>query len=99
MLLVSLSLWNETGLLIHCSPVAGESGWMYILLGISGSALPATSQHEFWNLEEFWNSEYWTELGVMELGVLELGVLKLGVMELGVLELGVGYWKLGVLEL
>ena len=27
---------------IHCSPVAGLSGWMYILFGISGSAFPAT---------------------------------------------------------
>lgn len=44
MLLVSLSLWNETTFCIHCSPVEGESGWMYILLGISGSALPATIQ-------------------------------------------------------
>jgi len=50
MLLVSLSLWNDTILLIHCSPVEGESGWMYILLGISGSALPATIQRELWNL-------------------------------------------------
>ena len=42
MLLVSLSLWKETTLDIHCSPVAGLSGWMYIRFGISGSALPAT---------------------------------------------------------
>lgn len=42
MLLVSLSLWNETTFCIHCSPVLGESGWMYIRFGISGSALPAT---------------------------------------------------------
>ena len=42
MLLVSFSLWNETTFCIHCSPVAGLSGWIYILLGISGSALPAT---------------------------------------------------------
>ena len=41
MLFVSLSLWKETTFCIHCSPVAGLSGWMYILLGISGSALPA----------------------------------------------------------
>lgn len=50
MLLVSLSLWKATGLAIHCSPVAGLSGWIYILLGISGSALPATIQRELWNL-------------------------------------------------
>ena len=41
MLLVSLSLWKEMIFCIHCSPVAGLSGWMYILFGISGSALPA----------------------------------------------------------
>ena len=41
-LFVSFSLWKETTFCIHCSPVAGESGWMYILLGISGSAFPAT---------------------------------------------------------
>ena len=50
MLLVSLSLWKETTLFIHCSPVAGESGWMYILLGISGSALPETIHLLLWNL-------------------------------------------------
>ncbi len=42
MLLDNLSLWNDTTFCIHCSPVAGLSGWMYILFGISGSALPAT---------------------------------------------------------
>lgn len=42
MLLVSFSLWNDTTFCIHCSPVDGESGWMYIRLGISGSAFPAT---------------------------------------------------------
>ena len=42
-LLVSFNLWKETTFCIHCSPVAGLSGWMYILFGISGSALPATS--------------------------------------------------------
>ena len=42
MLFVSFSLWKETTFCIHCSPVAGLSGGMYILLGISGSALPAT---------------------------------------------------------
>lgn len=42
MLLVSLSLWNETTFCIHCSPVDGLSGCMYILFGISGSAFPAT---------------------------------------------------------
>lgn len=50
MLLVSFSLWKATGLAIHCSPVAGLSGWMYMRLGISGSALPATIQRELWNL-------------------------------------------------
>ncbi len=42
MLLVSFSLWKETTFCIHCSPVVGLSGWMYIRFGISGSALPAT---------------------------------------------------------
>ena len=42
MLLVSLSLWKETTFCIHCSPVVGLSGWMYMRFGISGSALPAT---------------------------------------------------------
>lgn len=42
MLLVSLSLWKLTTFCIHCSPLLGESGWMYILFGISGSAFPAT---------------------------------------------------------
>ena len=41
MLFVSFSLWNDTTFCIHCSPVVGLSGWMYILFGISGSALPA----------------------------------------------------------
>ena len=44
MLLVNFNLWKETTFCIHCSPVAGESGWMYIRFGISGSALPATIQ-------------------------------------------------------
>ena len=34
----------------HCSPVVGLSGWMYIRLGISGSALPATIHRLLWNL-------------------------------------------------
>lgn len=42
MLLVSLSLWNDTTFCIHCSPVDGLSGCMYIRFGISGSAFPAT---------------------------------------------------------
>ncbi|GBP84105.1 hypothetical protein EVAR_63243_1 [Eumeta japonica] len=42
MLLVSFNLWKETTFCIHCSPVDGESGCMYMRLGISGSALPAT---------------------------------------------------------
>lgn len=42
MLFVNFSLWKDTTFCIHCSPVEGESGWMYILFGISGSALPAT---------------------------------------------------------
>ena len=50
MLLVSLSLWKETTFCIHCSPVLGESGWMYMRLGISGSALPAITHRELWNL-------------------------------------------------
>lgn len=50
MLFVSLSLWKLTTFDIHCSPVAGLSGWMYILFGISGSAFPATIQRELWNL-------------------------------------------------
>ena len=50
MLLVNFSLWNETTFCIHCSPVEGESGWMYILLGISGSAFPAIIHLELWNL-------------------------------------------------
>src|SRR6218665_1932521 len=50
MLLVSLSLWKETILVIHWSPVSGESGWMYIRFGISGSAFPATIHRELWNL-------------------------------------------------
>lgn len=50
MLLVSFSLRKLTTLDIHCSPVAGLSGWMYMRLGISGSALPATIQRELWNL-------------------------------------------------
>ena len=43
MLLLNLSLWKEITFCIHCSPVAGLSGWMYIRFGISGSALPATN--------------------------------------------------------
>ena len=43
-LFVSFNLWKETTFCIHCSPVAGLSGWMYILFGISGSAFPATTQ-------------------------------------------------------
>lgn len=50
MLLVSFSLWKVSTLDIHCSPVAGLSGWMYILFGISGSAFPATIHRELWNL-------------------------------------------------
>ena len=50
MLFVSFSLWKLTTFCIHCSPVAGLSGWMYILLGISGSALPATIHLLLWNL-------------------------------------------------
>lgn len=50
MLLVSFSLWKLTTLDIHCWPVAGLSGWMYMRLGISGSAFPATIQWELWNL-------------------------------------------------
>ena len=50
MLLVSFSLWKLTTLDIHCSPGAGLSGWMYMRLGISGSAFPATIQRELWNL-------------------------------------------------
>ena len=50
MLFVNFSLWKETTFCIHCSPVLGESGWIYILLGISGSAFPATIQRELWNL-------------------------------------------------
>lgn len=50
MLLVSLSLLKLTTRDIHCSPVAGLSGWMYMRLGVSGSAFPATIQREFWNL-------------------------------------------------
>ena len=46
-LFVSFSLWKLTTFCIHCSPVAGLSGWMYILLGISGSAFPATI-HLLW---------------------------------------------------
>lgn len=42
MLLVNFSLWKDTTFCIHCSPVEGESGWMYIRFGISGSAFPAT---------------------------------------------------------
>lgn len=49
-LLVSFSLWNVTTFDIHCSPVAGLSGWIYILFGISGSAFPATIHRELWNL-------------------------------------------------
>lgn len=30
MLLVSLSLWNDTTFCIHCSPVDGLSGWMLL---------------------------------------------------------------------
>lgn len=52
MLLVSLSLWNETTFCIHCSPVDGESGWIYIRFGISGSALPATIHRLETNTEE-----------------------------------------------
>ena len=47
---MSLSLWKDITLFIHCSPEAGESGWMYIRLGISGSALPDTIHRELWNL-------------------------------------------------
>jgi len=50
MLFVNLSLWKLTTFDIHCSPVAGLSGWIYILFGISGSAFPATIQRELWNL-------------------------------------------------
>ena len=39
---MSLSLWKDTTFCIHCSPVVGLSGWMYMRFGISGSALPAT---------------------------------------------------------
>ena len=42
MLLLNLSLWKEITFCIHCSPVAGLSGWIYIRFGISGSAFPAT---------------------------------------------------------
>ena len=42
MLLLNFSLWNEITFCIHCSPVAGLSGCMYIRFGISGSAFPAT---------------------------------------------------------
>ena len=39
MLLVSLHLWKEMlGRFIHCSPVAGESGWIIDRGGSSGSA-------------------------------------------------------------
>uniref|UniRef100_A0A0E9TJQ4 Uncharacterized protein n=1 Tax=Anguilla anguilla TaxID=7936 RepID=A0A0E9TJQ4_ANGAN len=34
--------------LFSCGP--GCPGWMYIRLGISGSAFPATIQRELWNL-------------------------------------------------
>ena len=50
MLLVNFNLWKDTDFCIHCSPVLGESGWMYIRLGISGSAFPATIQRLLWNL-------------------------------------------------
>ena len=50
MLLVSFNLWKETIFCSHCSPEAGESGWTYSRLGISGSALPATVHLPLWNL-------------------------------------------------
>lgn len=50
MLFDNFSLWKLTTFCIHCSPVAGESGWMYIRFGISGSAFPATIHRLLWNL-------------------------------------------------
>lgn len=45
-LLVSFSLSNETTCFVHCEPLAGESGWTWILGGELGSDLPATTQLE-----------------------------------------------------
>ena len=53
------------GFAIHASPVAGESGWIYIRFANSGSALPATIHFVLWylylldilknkNFEMFW---------------------------------------------
>lgn len=50
MLFDNFSLWKLTTFCIHCSPVAGESGCMYIRFGISGSAFPATIHRLLWNL-------------------------------------------------
>ena len=38
------------GFAIHASPVAGESGWIYIRFANSGSALPATIHFVLWYL-------------------------------------------------
>lgn len=45
-LLVSFNLSKETTCFIHCAPVAGLSGWTWILGGDTGSAFPATTQLE-----------------------------------------------------
>ena len=45
-LLVSFSLSNETTCFVHWEPLAGESGWTWILGGELGSDLPATTQLE-----------------------------------------------------
>ena len=59
MLLVSLSLWKETTFCIHCSPVVGLSGWMYMRFGISGSALPATIHRLEWECDDI--AHEWTD--------------------------------------
>ena len=38
------------GFAIHASPVAGESGWIYIRFANSGSAFPATIHFVLWYL-------------------------------------------------
>ena len=48
-LFVNLSLSKDTTCFIHWAPLAGESGWTWILGGELGSALPATTQLLVWN--------------------------------------------------
>lgn len=48
-LFVNFSLSNEIVCFIQVVPLAGESGWTWILGGEIGSAFPATTQLDVWN--------------------------------------------------